>query len=72
MSANVYKEILVKLFKLGSCNKMENTVVWEVTDGWNKLQIVVLHHTYAFPVIIRMIKSKMNACRILVGEPEGK
>jgi hypothetical protein len=53
----------------------------EVTGGWRKL-----HNLYSSPNIIRMIKSmrmrwaghvarmekNRNACRILVGKPEGK
>jgi hypothetical protein len=53
----------------------------EVTGGWRKL-----HNLYCSPSIIRMVKSrrmrwaghiarmgeKRNACRIMVGRPEGK
>jgi hypothetical protein len=58
----------------------------EVTGGWRKLHDEELHNMYSSPSIIRMIKSrrmrwvghvaqmgkKRNACRILVGKPEGK
>jgi hypothetical protein len=58
----------------------------EVTGGWRKLRSEELHNLYSSPSIIRMIKSsrmrwaghvarmgaKRNACRILVGNPEGK
>jgi hypothetical protein len=57
----------------------------EVTGGWRKLHNEELHNLYSLPNIIRIIKStrmrwaghaarmkKMNACRILVGKPEGK
>jgi hypothetical protein len=58
----------------------------EVTGGWRKLHNEELHNLYAFPSIIRMIKSrrmrwaghvarmgeKRNAYRILVGQPEEK
>jgi hypothetical protein len=58
----------------------------EVTGGWRKLHNEELHNLYSSPSIIRMIKSrrvrwaghvarmgeKRNACRILVGNPEGK
>jgi hypothetical protein len=57
-----------------------------VTGGWRKLHNEELHNLYSSPSIIRMIKSrrikwavhvarmeeKPNACRILVGKPEGK
>jgi hypothetical protein len=57
-----------------------------VTGGWRKLQNEELHNLYSSQSIIRMIKSrrmrwaghvvrmgpKMNAYRILVGNPEGK
>jgi hypothetical protein len=58
----------------------------EVTGDWRKLHNEELHRLYYSPSIIRMIKSrrmrwaghvarmgeKRNACRILVGKPEGK
>jgi hypothetical protein len=58
----------------------------EVTGRWRKLHSEELHNLYSSPSIIRMIKSrrmrwaghiarmreKRNACRILVGMPEGK
>jgi hypothetical protein len=58
----------------------------EVTGGWRKLHNEELHKLYSSPSIIRTIKSrrmrwtgnvtrmdeKRNACRILVGNPEGK
>jgi hypothetical protein len=58
----------------------------EVTGGWRKLHNEELHSFYFSPSIIRMVKSrrmrsaghvarmgdKRNACRILVGKPEGK
>jgi hypothetical protein len=58
----------------------------EVTGGWRKLHNEELHSLYSSPSIIRMIKSgrmrlvghiarmveKRNACRIVVGKPEGK
>jgi hypothetical protein len=58
----------------------------EVTGGWRKLHNEDLHNLYCSPSIIRIIKSrrmrwpghvarmgdKRNACRILVGKPEGK
>jgi hypothetical protein len=58
----------------------------EVTRGWRKLHNEELQNLYSSPSKIRMIKSrkmrwagyvaglgeKMNACRILVGKPEGK
>jgi hypothetical protein len=56
-----------------------------VTGGWRKLHNEELYNLYTSPSIIRMIKSgirlakqlaqvgeKRNACRILVGKPEGK
>jgi hypothetical protein len=59
---------------------------YEVTGGWRKLHSEVLHSLYSSPSVIRMIKSgrmkwaghvarmgkKRNACRMLVGKPEGK
>jgi hypothetical protein len=58
----------------------------EVTGDWRKLHNEGFHNLYSSPNIIRMIKSmrmrwvgyvarmkaKMNLCRILVGNPEGK
>jgi hypothetical protein len=58
----------------------------EVTGGWRKLHNEELHDLYSSPSIIRMMKSrrmrmaghvarmeaKKNACRIMVGKPEGK
>jgi hypothetical protein len=58
----------------------------EVTGDWRKLHNEELHSLYSSPNIITMIKSrrirwagqvarmgkKINAYRILVGEPEGK
>jgi hypothetical protein len=58
----------------------------EVTGDWRRLHNEELHSVYSSPSIIRMIKSrrmrwaghvarmgeKRNACRILVGKPEGK
>jgi hypothetical protein len=58
----------------------------EGTEGWRKLHNEELHNLYSLPEIIRMMKSrrmgwaghvaqmgeKRNACRILVGKPEGK
>jgi hypothetical protein len=58
----------------------------EVTGDWRKLHNEELHNLYSSPNIIRMIKSRKmiwaghvsrmaetrNACRILVGKPEGK
>jgi hypothetical protein len=58
----------------------------EETEGWRKLHNVELRNLYYSPSIIRMIKSrtmrwaghvarmraKGNACRILLGKPEGK
>jgi hypothetical protein len=58
----------------------------EITGGWRKLHNEELHTLYCSPSIIRMIMSKRmrwaghvarmeekrNACRIFVGEPEGK
>jgi hypothetical protein len=58
----------------------------EVTGGWRKLHNEELHNLYSSPSIIRMIESRrmrwaghvarigarMNACRILMGKPEGK
>jgi hypothetical protein len=58
----------------------------DVTGGWRKLQNEELHNLYSSPCIIRMVKprcmiwaeyvaqmgAKRNACRILVGKPEGK
>jgi hypothetical protein len=57
-----------------------------VTGDWRKLHNEELHHLYSSPNIIRMIKSRRmrwaghvagmgarrDACRILVGKPEGK
>jgi hypothetical protein len=57
-----------------------------VTGDWRKLYNEELHNLYSSPNIIRMIKSRRirwaghaapvgetrNACRILVGNPEGK
>jgi hypothetical protein len=57
-----------------------------VTGGWRKLHNEEIHNLYSSPSIITMIKSrrmrwagyvarkgeKRNACRILVGKPEGK
>jgi hypothetical protein len=58
----------------------------EVTGGWRKLHTEELHVLYSSPNIIRIIKSrgmrrvghvarmgeKRNACRLLVGKPDGK
>jgi hypothetical protein len=58
----------------------------EVKGDWRNQHNEELHNLYSLPNIIRMIKSrrirwaghvarveeKMNACRILVGKPEGK
>jgi hypothetical protein len=42
----------------------------EVTGYWRKLHNEELHRLYSAPSIIRMIKPKRNAYRILVGERE--
>jgi hypothetical protein len=58
----------------------------EVTGGWRKVHKEELHNLYVSPGVIRMMKLrrkiwaghvarmgvKRNACRILVGKPEGK
>jgi hypothetical protein len=58
----------------------------EETGGWRKMHNEELHNLYSSPSIIRVVKSrrmrwaghvarmgeKRNACRILVGKPEGK
>jgi hypothetical protein len=58
----------------------------EVTGGVRKLQMVKLRNLYSSPSIIRMVKlrsvrwawhvtrleAKSNACRLLVGKPDGK
>jgi hypothetical protein len=58
----------------------------EVTGGWRKLHNEELRDLYSSPSIIRIIKSrrvrwarhvarmgeKRNACRLLLGKPEGK
>jgi hypothetical protein len=57
----------------------------DVIGGWRKLHNEKLHNLYCSPSIIRIIKSRRmrwaghvarmgekNACRILVGKPEGK
>jgi hypothetical protein len=58
----------------------------EVRGGWRKLYNEALHNLDSSPSIIKLIKSrrmrwawyvaqigeKRNACRILVGKPEGK
>jgi hypothetical protein len=56
-----------------------------VIGGWRKLHNEELHNLYCSPSIIRIIKSSrmrwaghiahgenINACRISVGNPEGK
>jgi hypothetical protein len=57
-----------------------------VTGGWRKLHNEELHNVYSSPNIIKRTKSrrmrwvgyvarmraKLNACRLLVGKPEGK
>jgi hypothetical protein len=57
-----------------------------VKGGWRKLHNEELRDLYSSPSIIRVIKSRMirwaghvalmvekiNACRLLVGKPEGK
>jgi hypothetical protein len=62
------------------------TEAGEVIRGWRKLHKEELHNLYCSPSIIRIIKSRRmrwaghvavigeekNACRILVGNPEGK
>jgi hypothetical protein len=58
----------------------------EVTGDWRKLHNEELHNLYSTPNTIRVIKTrrmrwaghvarmreKRNACRILMGKPEGK
>jgi hypothetical protein len=58
----------------------------EMIGGWMKVHNEELHNLYSSPNIIRMIKSRRmkwtenvacmgenrNACKILVGKPEGK
>jgi hypothetical protein len=58
----------------------------KVTEGWRKLHNEELHNLYSLPSLNRTIRSrrmrcaghvaqvgdKWNACRILVGKPEGK
>jgi hypothetical protein len=58
----------------------------ELRGGWRKQHNEDLHNFYSSPIIIRMIKSKSmrragrvarmgkkrNACRILVGRPQGE
>jgi hypothetical protein len=59
---------------------------WSLTGGWRKLHNEELHNLYSSPSTMRMITSrrmrwtrhvarmgiKLNACRILLGMPEGK
>jgi hypothetical protein len=58
----------------------------EVTGGWRKLHNKELHNLYSSPSIVRIkvsrkmrwelhvtqLATKRNACRFLVGKPEGK
>jgi hypothetical protein len=63
--------ILKKVFRL---NKDK------LTGGWRKLHTEELHSLYSSLNIIRMSKSKRmrwagekrNACKVLMGKPEGK
>jgi hypothetical protein len=67
-------------------NRKISCTCQEVTGDWRKLHNEELHDLYSAPHIIRMIKSRRmrwtghvarmwetrNACRILVGKPEGR
>jgi hypothetical protein len=76
----------LRVFESRVLSRIFGSKRYEATGGWRKLHNEGLHNLYSSPSIIRMIKSrrmkwvehvaqmgaKMNACRILVGKPEGK
>jgi hypothetical protein len=83
---NLIQEEIRRTLNSGMLRRMFGSKRDEVTRGWRKLHNEELHNLYSSPDTIRMIKlgrmrwaghvaqirAKMNACRILVGKPEGK
>jgi hypothetical protein len=80
------EELRLRVFENSVLRRIFGLKRDEVTGGWRKLHNEEFHNLYSVPVIIRMIKSRVmrwtghvtrmraknNACRILVGNPEGK
>jgi hypothetical protein len=85
-SLTLREEHRLRVFKKRALRRIFGPKRDEVTGGWRKLHNEEFHNLYSSPSIIRMMKSrrlrwtghvarmgaKKNACRILVGKPEGK
>jgi hypothetical protein len=85
-SLTLREEPRLRVFKNRVLRKIFGPKRDKVIGGWRKLHNEELHNLYCSPSIIRLIKSRRmrwtgrvarmgterNACRILVGKPEGK
>jgi hypothetical protein len=85
-SLTIREELRLRVFENRVLKKRFSPKKDEVTGGWRKLHNEKLHNPYSSPSIIIMIKprsmrwaghialidEKRNACRLLVGKPEGK
>jgi hypothetical protein len=86
LSLTLREEHRLRVFENRLLRRISGLKRNEATGGWRKLHNEEPHNLYSSPSIIRMIKSrsvkwaghvarmgeKRNACRILVGNSEGK
>jgi hypothetical protein len=85
-SVKLREEHRLRMFENRVLRRMFGPKRDEVAGGWRRLHNGELHDLHSLPSIVRMIKSKRmrwvghvtrmggkrNACRLLVGKPEGK